>query len=651
MIIRSGVALELQSSASGCATLTSMFRVTVLALGLVTSGFAQVSKPGLAVFPDRPDVILVTIDTLRADHVGCYGYAAAQTPMLDRLCAEGVKFTNAYTASPITNTSHASIMTGLYPSRHGVADFGVPLAASHPTLAEQFQKAGYKTAAFIGAVILDSSALAPGLNRGFDHYENFPAQTTTKERWERVERRADAVVAKAIAWLANTTGAPRFLWVHLYDPHDPYEPPEPFRSKFAKEPYDGEIAYADAALGKLMATLEKQNRFQSAIFAVMSDHGEGLGEHGENTHGIFLYDSTLHIPLIVKLPDSVRKASVYSRQASSVDVMPTLLDLAGIKVPEVEGSSLKSALQSGSGEDHVAFSETDYPVRFGWAPLKSIRQPGAKYIEAPRPEFYDLSADPKELNNLYAPWNDAVQSLRASLAEFRSKAPQPDTHATAPVDQNTVEELKALGYLGTNPGATTVPEPSMLPDPKDKIQVQNLIHSGMMAEEGGDPVAARKAFASAVEADPTSTIALRQLGTLEYKSGEYKQAAAHLAQAYARDAGDSTVALLLGQALVKTGDLKAAKDVLESALRTAPGQYDARVALGRAYAGLGNTAAAHDQYEAAMLLDGKRPEARLANAELLLAAGKKAAARSEIQKVIAADPKNSEAAALLAKAK
>jgi choline-sulfatase len=627
-----------------------MFRRTIVVLALAASSFSQAGKPGNEVFPDRPDVILVTIDTLRADHVGCYGYTAAETPTLDRLCAEGVKFTHAYTASPITNTSHASIMTGLYPSRHGVSDFGVPLPASHATLAEHFKKAGYNTAAFIGAVILDSSALAPGLNRGFDHYENFPAQTTTKERWERVERRADAVVAKATAWLASTTGAPRFLWVHLYDPHDPYEPPEPFKSKFAKNPYDGEIAYADAALGKLIAALEKQGRFQSAIVAVMSDHGEGLGEHGENTHGIFLYDSTLHIPLIVKAPDKARAATI-TQQVSSVDVLPTLLDFAGIQTPTVDGKSLKATVESRKGEDHVAFSETDYPVRFGWAPLKSIRQPGAKYIEAPRPEFYDLSADPKEQKNLYAPWNDAVQTLRASLAEFRSQAPQPSTHATAPVDSNTVEELKALGYLGTNPGATTVPEPSMLPDPKDKIQVQNLIHSGMMADEGGDMAAARKAFAAAVGVDPASAIALRQLGTLEYKSGEYKQAAMHLAQAYAHDAGDSTVALLLGQALVKTGDLKAAKDVLESALKSTPGQYDARVALGRAYAGLGNTAAAHDQYEAAMLLDGKRVEARLATAELLLAAGQKAAARAEIQKVLAANPKNAEALALLSKSK
>ena len=627
-----------------------MLKNLIAATALVMSGIAQ-SQPAALSTTERPDVILVTIDTLRADHVGCYGYSAAQTPTLDRLCREGVRFTNAFTASPITNTSHASIMTGLYPSRHGVADFGVPLANTHATLAEQFQKAGYKTAAFIGAVILDSSALAPGLNRGFDHYENFPTKTATKERWGRVERRADVVIEKAIAWLNATSGTPRFLWVHLYDPHDPYEPPEPFKARFAERPYDGEIAYADAALGKLVAMLEQQRRLASAVMFIMSDHGEGLGEHGENTHGIFLYDSTLHIPMIARLPGGARKGSSIDEQVSSVDVMPTLLDLAGLSVPAVDGSSLKSALQTGAATDHDAFSETDYPIRFGWAPLRSIRQGGAKYIEAPRPEYYDLKADPRELTNLYAPWNDGVQALRAVLADFRSKAPQPDTHATAPVDPNTIEELKALGYLGTNAGATTAPEPSMLPDPKDKIEVQNLIHAGMMADESGDGVTAQQAFAAAVKADPGSAIALRQLGTAEFKVGKFKAAATHLASAYAHEPNDSSISLLLGQALEKTGDYDAAKNVLEAALKQSPGQYDARVALGRAYVALNQNVRAHDQFEAAILLYGNRSEARLALAELLIKEGKKDPARSELQRVLRVDPGNSTAKALLEKTK
>jgi choline-sulfatase len=621
-----------------------MGKNSLILLALLASATAQVR-------PASPDVVLITIDTLRADRVGCYGYPAAQTPNLDRLCSLGVRAEQAFTASPITNTSHASIMTGLYPSRHGVADFAIPLASTHVTLAERLKKAGYKTAAFIGAVILDSAALAPGMDRGFDHYDNFPAKTDTKDRWERVERRAEAVVAKANAWLSANAGGPRFVWVHLYDPHDPYEAPPPFGPKFTKNPYDGEVAYTDAAIGKLIATLEKQQRFDPTLLVVMSDHGEGLGEHGENTHGIFLYDSTLHIPLVFKLPGNANKGRAFRSQVSSVDIMPTILELIQLPVPSVDGKSLAKLIRQEIDEERPVFAETDYPVRFGWAPLKAVRRSGAKYIEAPRPEFYDLTADPKEERNLYAPWEERVQKIRAVLADFRDKSPKATNVATAPVDPKTIAELKALGYLGTNPGETTVAEPSILPDPKDKIEIQNLIHAGMMAEESGDMKSAHKSFAAAVEADPTSAIARRQLGSIAYKTGEYKEAALHLSHAYAQQPSDSSVALMLGQTLEKTGDFKAARDVLEANLKQTPGQYDGRVALGRVYHVLGNNAAAHDQLEAAVFLDGKRIDARIALAKLLLAEGKTAEARKELQRALAVEPKNPELAKLLAQAK
>jgi arylsulfatase A-like enzyme/Tfp pilus assembly protein PilF len=599
----------------------------------------------------KPDVILVTIDTLRADHVGCYGYRAAQTPVLDRLCSEGVRADKVFTASPITNTSHASIMTGLYPSRHGVSDFGVPLAAAHVTLAEHLKKNGYHTAAFIGAVILDSNSLAIGFNRGFEHYENFPAETKSKERWERVERRAGAVVAKANAWLESNIASPRFLWVHLYDPHDPYEAPEPFRTRFAKAPYDGEVAYADFALGKLLATLNRQNRFRDALVVVMADHGEGLGEHGENTHGIFLYDSTLHIPLIFKLPGNVQAGKALEQQVSSVDVMPTILDILGMPAPMTDGHSLKAGLLGGGSDDRVVFAETDYPLRFGWAPLKSIRRDEKKYIEAPRPEYYDLKEDPSEMRNAYQPWNEKVQTLRAGLAEFRSKMPKQTVASNAPVDPNTIAELKALGYLGTDPGATTVAEPSMLPDPKDKIEVQNLIHAGMMYEDSGDVTAARSAFARAVEADPTSFVAAAQLGQAEFKAGEYRSAAKHLSAAYAMRPQDPAVSLTLGQTLERTGDHVAARDILEAALKQNPGQYEARLALGRVYQALGNEPAAADQLEAAIFLDGNKAPARIELARLLLKQGKKAEASDQLRRAESIDPSNPELKVLRRQAK
>ncbi len=596
----------------------------------------------------QPDVILVTIDTLRADHVGCFGSRRASTPTLDRLCADGVRFSNAITAAPITNTAHASILTGLYPSNHGVSDFGVPLAPAHVTIAKLLQQHGYSTAAFIGAVILDSKSLAPGLDQGFDHYDNFAEAPAGGPRWNRVERRAEVVVNHATTWLAANRTKPRFVWVHLFDPHDPYEPPMPFAQQFKDSPYDGEIAYADSELGTLLSSLKRQKRYDGALIIVLGDHGEGLGEHNENTHGIFLYDSTLHIPLIVKLPGNAQKGSTVPEQVRSVDVLPTILDRLGISTTaKFDGASLFS----NRGPETAAISETDYPLRFGWAPIKSVRMNGSKYIEAPHPELYSLGKDPGERKNIYQPWDAELQKLRGILADFRnevSKNPASEKKATAgATPASTVEELRALGYLGNVWGSTTAPEPSLLPDPKDKIEVQNLIHAGMMQDEGGNSAAARMAFGNALKADPSSLTALSQLGEMELKAGDYRDAAQHLAAALRLNPEDGGVALHLGQALQKVGDLKGAAQALETALKLSPGQYGARVQLGEIYLSQKNITAAQDQLEAAMLLEGKKPEAHIAMARLYLSQQQPQKAGAELQRVLRNDPKNREALGLM----
>ena len=607
------------------------------------AGFAQ-SKP-------LPDVVLVTIDTLRADHVGCYGDKQASTPTLDSLCAAGVRFTQAYSAATITNTSHASIMTGLYPSRHGVTDFGIPLAKQR-TLAQELKQAGYSTAAFIGSVILDNRTLALGLGNGFDHYDDFPAGNTGGPRWERVERRAGEVVRRANLWLDQHPRGPRFLWVHLYDPHDPYEPPPPFAARFKGRLYDGEIAYADQALGQLLAKLRRQGRYDPSLILVMSDHGEGLGEHGEQTHGIFLYDSTTHVPLIVKLPGGARKGATVENTVSLVDVFPTVMDLLGLKpalgsifAADSAGASFKEALlghapKPQEGDSETVFAETDYPLRFGWAPLKSVRDGSRKYIEAPRPEFYDLAADPGEADNRYQPWDANVQALRGKMAAFRSGAPK-TTAAQAPVDPKTIAELKALGYLGADPGSTTAPEPAMLPDSKDKIEVQNLLHTAMMQEENGEIAAARHSYEQAAAADASSFFALSQLGQLEFRARDFKPAVEHLSRAYALRA-DAQTALALGQALVMTGDFRVARDVLEAALKQSPGNYAARVALGKSYWRLEDMAAAQDQFEAAVLLDAKAAAAHLGLARVYLRQKKLEAARAELTAAAASEPDHPE---------
>jgi choline-sulfatase len=568
----------------------------------------------------RPDVVLVTIYTLRADHVHCYGYEAIQTPALDGLAKDGIRFAQAFTPSPITNTSHASILTGLLPSTHGVTDFGVPLAPTHPTLAELLKHNGYKTAGFIGAVILDSQTLAPGLDRGFDFYDNFPAHPQTKSRWGRVERRGMDVVQHAETWITAHPAGSHFVWIHLYDPHDPYEPPAPYSQTYKDRLYDGEIAYADSALASFVSYLKKIGRYDNTLIVVVGDHGEGLGEHHENTHGIFLYDSTTHVPLIVKLPAQGHSGLVVKAQVRTTDILPTVVDWLRIPPPErLDGASLKSYLE-GTGSidseksDRTAFGETDYPLRFGWAPLRSVRADGFKFIEAPRPELYDLHSDPGELANRYQASDAAVQKFRGLLAGIKAQASQISSAASGQGSAagGSSDALKALGYQGQSGAGVSAnaADISGLPDPKDKIEEQNLLHTAMMASDDNRSQEARAALEKVLQLDPRSPTALRQLGELEFHAGDYARAAEHLKQAREVRPEDSTAAFYEGQAREKAGDFAGARDALETSLKLTPGQFPARLLLGQVYLALKDPKNAEDQFEAALLLQPKSSEAQ-----------------------------------------
>jgi choline-sulfatase len=569
----------------------------------------------------RPGVFLITIDTLRADHVHCYGYDRIRTPALDLLAKQGIRFTQAFTPSPITNSSHTSILTGLLPSSHGVSDFGVPLSATHPTLAELLAKRGYRTAAFIGAVILDSKSLAPGLDRGFEFYDNFPEHTTTKSRWGRLERRGMEVEQHAESWLnAHPTGS-HFVWVHFYDPHDPYEPPPPYSDIYKDRLYDGEIAYADSALGHFLAYLKKQGWYDGALIVVVGDHGEGLGEHHEDTHGIFLYDSTMHVPLLVKLPNNREAGKEVEAQVRTTDIMPTILDLLGLPIPEnLDGASLRPFFAGTELTPRTAFGQTDYPLRFGWAPLRSVRDEGFKFIEAPKPELYDLHSDPGELRNEYVPWNTDAQKLRKTLAELNPPSPTSGKPSPSAVSADTIDELHALGYLGPADArsSTDVPEPSLLPDPKDKIEEQNLLHAAMMATESDEPAKARISLEKLLQFDDNSAIALSQLGHLEITSGNYNKALEYLRRAHELRPEDAAAALDYARALELNRDLAGACDVLQASLRLNPNQFSARLLLGQFYFRSGDPKAAQDQLEAAALMQPDNVEARTSLSKVLI---------------------------------
>ncbi len=620
---------------------------SLLPLGAPASAQLSVAQPA----PDKtpPDVYLITIDTLRADHVGCYGYKRVETPALDALAADGVRFSEAFTHSPITNTSHTSILTGLLPSVHGVTDFGVPLSPQHVTAAELLKKHGYQTAAFIGAVILDSNALAPGLDRGFDFYDNFPkadtaaagktndakdADAKNKERWDRVERRGMEVVQHAEAWFDQHRTGPHFVWVHLFDPHDPYEPPPPFSEKYKDHLYDGEIAYADSAVANWIAYLKKAGVYDNAIIIVSGDHGEGLGEHGEETHGLFLYDATLHIPLLLKTPRDAASPAyrgvVIDAQVRTTDILPTILAATGIPAPpELNGESLFPLLEKSSAEkrsdvtnERELFGETDYPLRWGWAPLRALRTESAKLIEAPRPELYDLHADPKEAKNLYSTDGLKLQSLQAEMAKWEAKLPTPNNFAKS----------------------------EHLPDPKDKIEVQNLLHNAMLASDDNRSSDARQFLEKAVELDPTSPNAFLQLGEIELVAGDYAKAATHLKRASQLRSDDPNAAYEAGEAMEKSGDFSGARDALEASLKLAPAQMPARLLLGHVYLQLKDAKNAADQFEAALLVDSENPDGRLGLAEAQIQQSDFAGALPDLEALTKSDPRNATGLHLLARA-
>jgi arylsulfatase A-like enzyme/Tfp pilus assembly protein PilF len=627
-----------------------VFSVLLCCFLAAASVVAREPQPGKT---SPPDVFLITIDTLRADHLHCYGYDRIRTPALDQLAKEGVRFAQAFTPSPITNSSHASILTGLLPSSHGVSDFGVPLAPTHATLAELLQKRGYRTAAFIGSVILDSKSLAPGFDRGFEFYDNFPEHPEIKSHWGRLERRGMDVVQRTEAWLDGHREGPHFIWVHLYDPHDPYEPPAPYSELYKNRLYDGEIAYADSAFGHFIAYLKKQDWYDGALIVVVGDHGEGLGEHREDTHGIFLYDSTTHVPMIIKLPNAREAGKEAREQVRTTDILPTILDLLGIPVPaSLDGDSLKPFFADVDLVPRTVFGETDYPLRFGWAPLRSVRKEGFKFIETPKPELYELHSDPGELRNSYVPWDGQVQKLRKELAELSAKSPARGKPSPAAVSAGTIDELHALGYLDSADArsATDVPEPSLLPDPKDKIEEQNLLHTAMMASENGQLAAARAAFEKILQLDDKSAIALLHLGRFEMDSGNYAKAAGYLRRVHDVRPDDVNAAFEYARALELGGDLLGARDALQASLKLNPHQFAARLMLGRVYLRLNDWKAAEDQFEAAVLLQPGSSEAQIDLAKALVRRKKFSDAVELLEPVAGSSTSDPEVFVLLAEA-
>jgi len=470
--------------------------------------------------PGPLNLVLVTIDTLRADRLGCYGYSKIETPNLDQFAQRGVVLENAVAQAPLTAPSHASMLTGMYPTVHKVRDTGgFVLQPSNTTVAAILHQQGWDTAAFVGASVLKKSF---GFNQGFAVYDDqMPKPGASKMASEYPERRAGEVVDRAIAWLGSQSGKPFFLWVHVFDPHSPYDPPAPFREKYAGRLYDGEVAYTDQQLGRLLETVGKKSPPENTLIAVLSDHGESLSEHGEYTHGVFLYDATLRIAFLLGGP-GVPKGLRVKQQARTIDLLPTLLELMGIKAPQgAQGASLRPAFAGKEVPTAYSYAETLFTkINMGWAELRGIRTNRWKYIRAPKPELYDLVQDPAETTNVIAGRPAEAQELEAKLKAVTGNVEKVET---AVVDRRTVEQLKSLGYLGGfSQRQYTLTGKGI--DPKDRIEVLRLLYFAVSPDAGAPSSRRTAMLRQALTADPTNPTVYYHLGDEYGKAGRHNEA-------------------------------------------------------------------------------------------------------------------------------
>jgi len=595
---------------------------------------------------EKPNVVLVTLDTTRADHLGGYGYAGARTPNLDALARDGVLFTQAASAAPLTQPAHSSIMTGMYPTYHGVRINGATaLSQEQKTIAEVLSERGYATAAFIGAFVLDGRW---GLNQGFQLYDDrFDLEKHKHLDLGSVQRPANEVVDAALAWLEGRKQGPFFAWVHLYDPHTPYEPPEPFRSEF--EPrgmaglYDGEIAFTDQQVGRLASWLRENGLDKKTVLVVMGDHGEGLGAHGEGTHGYFVYDDTMRVPFLVATPFQELHGVRVDSQVSAVDLFPTVLALAGVDAPpRVHGRSLLPVMLHPRTEATAyAYGESMTPnLQFGWSPLQYLRSTRYKLIKAPRPELYDLSVDTAETTNVFDRHpevaRDLMERLDRLVDETGRGAPTP---AQADLDKRTLESLAALGYIGSSAAPKRPAGSPALADPKDKLQVFSAVQQAGELIVNDEYAAAARALESALREEPGMSQARLMLGTSYAELDRTKEAKAQFDLVLKDD--PQSVQALIGMANLLVEDGRS-DDVIALCKRTLSldeRNAQAHTLLGEVYAAEKKPAEALPHFEKAVEIQPKLTRNRLNLAGALTEVGQYGRAEALLQEIVKDHPK------------
>jgi arylsulfatase A-like enzyme/Tfp pilus assembly protein PilF len=591
----------------------------------------------------RPSILLVTLDTTRADRMGFMGSTRGLTPALDAFARNALVFTNAYAQAPITTVSHATILTGTYPPFHHVTDFGAPLATTIPYLPDVLRQAGYRTAAFVGSLVLDPrTGTAPGFDRGFETYDaGFRVRRPGENRYQTVERRGDEVVTRASAWIAQQRTGPWFAWVHLYDAHDPYEPPADLKDRFATARYDGEIAGVDRAISRLLPAIDA-----NTIVAVTADHGEALGDHGEDTHGVFLYEPVMHVPLILRLPGT-RTAQVRAR-VRLADLAPTLIAAAALTPPAaMQGESLLPLAQGNDMRDRPVFAETNYPQQaFNWLPLSSWRADRFLLVRGPKPELYDTTTDAGATQNIAATRARVVQGMSAEQDAFVQRvAGGASPGAKAPIDPDLAARLASLGYVS---GAGAPDSHGV--DPKDRIATANALHAATMAVEDGAFQRAIPLLEKVTAAEPRIPLAQLQLGVAYARQRQYARAVPTLRQAVALQPENMFGHYELAVGLYETGDLNMAAKEFELVAARMPNWADAQYSLGSVLARIDRVADASRCLRRAIELEPRHFRANLLLGRILTLQGQASAALAFLKTATEIEPRSSEAHSFLADA-
>jgi arylsulfatase A-like enzyme/Flp pilus assembly protein TadD len=589
------------------------------------------------------NILLVTLDTTRADHLGCYGWGRARTPELDRLAREGVRFEWAFSPVPITLPAHASLMTGRYPFAHGVRNNGnFYLGDKFETLATSLHGRGYRTAAFVSSFVLDRRY---GLQRGFDTYDD-RMDATEREPGAilnlEAERRGDHTGAALDAWLtayARQVGAPFFAWLHLYDPHEPYWPPQPFRDTFKDALYDGEIAFDDAVVGRLVERLGELGLLDRTLVAIVGDHGESLGDHGEETHGMFVYESAIRVPLILWRPDVVKAGVVVRHPVRVTDVAPTLLELVGAPgLPTPDGRSLRPMIEGRAGAAvPPIYAETLMPqLNMNWAPLRALRDERWKYIEAPRPELYDLAADPAENRNVHDERPQTVRGLRQALEQITGGAA--GALAAGTMDRETLDKLASLGYVGAGAEAPPASAGSAHPDPKDMVASYNRLRRANTAIRERRFAEALPVLRDVLAQDGRNAFALVSLGGAYMALNDYRAAIAAYRRYLDLVPTSATVHGLIASCYEHLGDRQNVVREAEAALAIDPRFSDARVLKSAALAAQGHRAAALAEMKAAVDADPTAARLRFELGRLLGEAGEAEAAEAQYRAALELQP-------------